>query len=272
MLKPIVHDWDECNLPELISKSSLIAFDLDNTLACSKKPMLAPMADALSELVNLIPVAIITGGCLSLVKSQVLDVLLKDTKLENLHIMPTNGTSYYRVDNSKAFQCVYEHIIDSEQAKYVVEVIQKYAKQMGIWKSHGDSMLWGEQIENRGSQITFSALGQLAPVEYKRAWDPTGRLKNMLAQNISKALPDFAVHAGGYTSIDIYKRGDDKAQALLTLAKYCDFSIEDMSFIGDRMYDGGNDYPTAFTGALAVRVSNPSDTLNLCLRVLDYLK
>ena len=94
----------------------------------------------------------------------------------------------------------------------------------------------------------------------------------MLAQNISKALPDFAVHAGGYTSIDIYKRGDDKAQALLTLAKYCDFSIENMSFIGDRMYDGGNDYPTAFTGALAVRVSNPSDTLNLCLRVLDCLK
>ncbi len=31
---------------------------------------------------------------------------------------------------------------------------------------------WGEQIEDRGSQITFSALGQQAPIEEKKKWDP----------------------------------------------------------------------------------------------------
>src|SRR3546814_527397 len=31
---------------------------------------------------------------------------------------------------------------------------------------------WGERIEDRGSQITFSALGQQAPLDAKERWDP----------------------------------------------------------------------------------------------------
>jgi phosphomannomutase len=33
-------------------------------------------------------------------------------------------------------------------------------------------MVWGELIEDRGSQITFSAIGQQAPLEEKKRWDP----------------------------------------------------------------------------------------------------
>jgi hypothetical protein len=32
---------------------------------------------------------------------------------------------------------------------------------------------WGEQIEDRGSQITFSALGQSAPIDAKNNGTPT---------------------------------------------------------------------------------------------------
>ncbi|MFP1694576.1 HAD-IIB family hydrolase [Gardnerella swidsinskii] len=272
MLKPIVHDWNEFNLDLSIAKSSLIAFDLDNTLACSKKPMLKSMAESLSKLIDIIPVAVITGGCLELVKKQILDMLTTGTNLKNIHIMPTSGTSYYRVNNDMSLQCVYEHSIDFKQAQCVIDAIQKCAKNMGVWKEPGDPMLWGEQIENRGSQITFSALGQLAPIEYKKTWDPSGCLKAQLAQSISQALPNFAVRAGGDTSIDIYRRGDNKAQALRMLSQYCDFNIEKITFIGDRMYPGGNDYPTAFTGALIIKVSNPSNTLELCNKVLNILE
>jgi hypothetical protein len=31
--------------------------------------------------------------------------------------------------------------------------------------------VWGEVVEDRGSQITFSALGQQAPLEEKNKWD-----------------------------------------------------------------------------------------------------
>lgn len=51
-------------------------------------------------------------------------------------------------------------------------------------------------------------------------------MKAQLAQSISQALPNFAVRAGGDTSIDIYRRGDDKAQALRMLSQYCDVNIE----------------------------------------------
>ncbi|EPI43656.1 HAD hydrolase family protein [Gardnerella vaginalis] len=270
MLKPIIHDWNECALDLRIAQSSLIGFDLDNTLACSRKPMLLPMAESLSNLMNELPVAIITGGCLSLVQSQILDMLLPGTQLNHLHIMPTNGTSYYRIDSHKMLHCVYEHRINAEQTRCVIAAIQQCAKHMGVWKESGDPMLWGNQIEHRGSQITFSALGQLAPIEYKKAWDPTGVLKAKLAQSIALALPEFAVRAGGDTSVDVYRRGDDKAQALRMLAQYGDFAIERITFIGDRMTPGGNDYPTAFTGALAVHVTSPTDTLKLCNNVLTH--
>lgn len=272
MLEPIVHNWDETSIDLRIAKSAFIGFDLDNTLACSKKPMLNPMAEGLSKLINAIPVAIITGGRLSLVQTQVINMLLEKTRLENLHIMPTNGTSYYRVNSNKTLQCVYEHSIDEKQEKNIIDAIRKCAISMNLWKEPGDSMLWGNQIENRGSQITFSALGQLAPIEYKKEWDPTGEIKAELAKNIAQILSNFEVRQGGDTSIDICRRGDDKAQALRTLAKYCDFDISDAAFIGDRMAPGGNDYSTAFTGALAVRVENPNNTLKLCEAVLKHLR
>ena len=272
MLEAIVHDCNEDFLAQRIAQSSLIAFDLDNTLACSRQPMLPDMASILSDLMCIKPIAIITGGCLGLVKSQVLDVLNPYVKLENCHIMPTNGTRYYRIDNDGKLYCVYAHNISPEDAKRITEVIRFHAHKLGLLKEKGDPDLWGEQIENRGSQITFSALGQQAPANRKKAWDPQGLLKNELTKAIAKDLPDFAVRSGGDTSVDVYCMGDDKAHALLALADSCSIDVMDTVFIGDRMCEGGNDYPTAFTGALAVEVRNPQDTFSLCKEVLKAIR
>lgn len=271
MVEAMVHDWRESNLAERIAQSSVIAFDLDNTLACSRKPMVPEIASVLSKLINIMPVAIITGGSLELVKSQVIDVLKNNTCRTHLHIMPTNGTSYYRIDSDGILRCVYEHKIDETRAKYVISVMRDCAKNMGLLKTPGDSNLWGEQIEYRGSQITFSALGQLAPLESKKAWDPTGKLQSELTAMVAEALPDFAVRAGGETSVDVVSRGDNKAEALNSLAQSFEVDICSITFIGDRMTPEGNDYPTCLTGALAVKVSNPSDTLELCKKVLAFL-
>ena len=143
---------------------------------------------------------------------------------------------------------------------------------MGLLKSNGDKDLWGSQIENRGTQITFSALGQLAPIECKKSWDPSGKLKEELAEQISKDLPDFSVRAGGETSVDVVCKGNNKAYALKSLCKICGICLDSVAFVGDRMYKGGNDYPTSLTGALAVCVKNPSNTFELCSRLLESLK
>lgn len=74
-----------------------------------------------------------------------------------------------------------------------------------------DERIWGERIEDRGSQITFSGLGQHAPLAAKAAWDPDFAKRKRLQAALGLALPGFAVRIGGSTSVDITRAGIDKA-------------------------------------------------------------
>ena len=67
--------WNDVNIDDLCAGARLIAFDLDNTLARSKKPMKDDMAECFSALTSLIDVAVITGGKYALLKSQVVERL-----------------------------------------------------------------------------------------------------------------------------------------------------------------------------------------------------
>lgn len=53
--------------------------------------------------------------------------------------------------------------------------------------------VYGEVLEDRESQITFSALGQLAPRELKEKFDPTTEKRKKLQEK----LPEFSVRIGG---------------------------------------------------------------------------
>jgi hypothetical protein len=55
----------------------------------------------------------------------------------------------------------------------------------------------GDIIEDRGSQITFSALAQAAPPEAKYAWDPDGSKKRKLRDYAAARLADLEVRGGG---------------------------------------------------------------------------
>ena len=79
----------------------------------------------------------------------------------------------------------------------------------GNWDC-GNSQVWGPRIENRGSQITFSALGQFAPVAAKQAWDRDNTKKQALVEAVKADLPHMRVRAGGYTSVDVSECGIDK--------------------------------------------------------------
>lgn len=81
------------------------------------------------------------------------------------------------------------------------------AQDLGLWAEE----TWGPALEDRGSQVTYSALGQAAPVDAKLAWDPDNSKKEALRAYAAERLPDLEVRSGGSTSIDITKRGIDKA-------------------------------------------------------------
>lgn len=266
MAVSVVRAWNELDMDAVCARAKVIAFDLDNTLARSKKPMSGDMAHRVSRLTSLIPLAIVTGGSFGLVRSQVLDVLDDGAQRSNMHIMPTSGTRCYRWDGGQ-WKCVYEHDLSERDRSEATRCLRRRAQELGMWVDKA----WGPRIEDRGSQITFSALGQLAPVELKEAWDPTNEKKNRLAQAVAADLPHLAVRSGGSTSIDISERGVDKAYAVRRLADILRIDIGQIVFVGDRMDPDGNDYPAAVAGTVPVRVSGPCDTLKVCDRFIARL-
>lgn len=262
-----IRSWADADYDGLVASMRVLGFDLDNTLACSKQPMHAAMADRITRLTRLIPVAIITGGRYELVVSQILDVLGKDADRANLHLMPTSGTRYYRW-NGADWACVYEHELSEEDKRRAIDSLRRHAEEQGVWNEPS----WGPRIEDRGSQITFSALGQLAPAEAKERWDPGDAKKMRLAAAVAADLPHLKVRPGGYTSIDVSAPGLDKAYAVRALADRLGVEPSRIVFVGDRMSPGGNDYPAAQAGAAALSVTGPDDTLRLCDELLDRLE
>ncbi|EIC07641.1 MAG: HAD family hydrolase [Microbacterium sp. 69-7] len=223
----------------------LIAFDLDDTLAPSKSAIDPRIGELLLELAARVEVAIISGGQLQQFQSQVVERLpAADAEtLDRFHLMPTCGTQYYRLEDG-GVRTVYAHALTDDEKSRALAAVEEEARRLGLWEAEP----WGDILEDRGSQITFSALGQTAPLEAKMAWDPTGEKKNALRDAVAARIPDLEVRSGGSTSVDITHRGIDKAYGMRKLAEVTDIPLDDMLFVGDRLDEHGNDYPVLAMG------------------------
>lgn len=264
----MIHRWDDVDYDRLAGMIDAIGFDLDTTLAKSKTPMTADMAAAFAELTHHIPCAVVSGGKYHLFTNQILAMIGDMADRDNLHLMPTSGTRYYAWDGSE-WRCQYAHDLSPEDRDAAIESLTRHAKEQGLWLP--DDRIWGDRLEDRGSQITFSALGQLAPVDAKEAWDPDRAKKNRLAAAVAADLPQLTVRSGGSTSVDVVAKGIDKAYAMCQLSSILDVPVSRIAFIGDRMDPDGNDYPAAVAGAYAIRVSCPDDTLEAIRRLIAAL-
>ncbi|HEY4226529.1 MAG TPA: HAD-IIB family hydrolase [Pseudolysinimonas sp.] len=240
----------------------LVAFDLDDTLAPSKSPIDPRMAQLLVHLLDRVEVCIISGGQFAQFTAQVIDGLpLNDLEaLGRLHLMPTCGTQYYRYvgDNPREafWHQQYAENLTAEEKHDALRAVESEAKRLGFW----EQTTWGDILEDRGSQITFSALGQHAPVDAKKAWDPTGAKKAALREAVQKLLPNLEVRSGGSTSIDITRMGIDKAYGMTKLAQLTGIPIDDMLFVGDRLDPEGNDYPVKALGVPTHSVAGWEET------------
>jgi len=235
----------------------LVAFDLDDTLAPSKSPIDARIGELLLELADRVEVAIISGGQLQQFQSQVVDRLPQADAgiLARFHLLPTCGTQYYRLA-ADGVETVYAHALDEDEKARALAAVEEEARRLDLWESE----TWGPILEDRGSQITFSALGQSAPVDAKTAWDPTGAKKNALRDAVASRIPDLEVRSGGSTSVDITRRGIDKAYGMRRLAEQTGIPLDDMLFVGDRLDEHGNDYPVLAMGVSCHAVDGWQDT------------
>jgi HAD superfamily hydrolase (TIGR01484 family) len=232
----------------------LVVFDLDGTLAESKSAIDEEMSALLYSLLLVARVAIISGGAWPQFEKQVLAHLPIDQRLQRLSILPTCGTQFYEYD--KEWNQLYAENFTPEEKKKIIDALSSVVTQLG----YTPPQLWGSQIEDRGSQITFSALGQEAPLEEKKKWDPDFAKRQQMKALLANIIPEFAVNLGGTTSVDITKPGIDKAYGIGKLREVLHVSIEEMLFAGDAIFPGGNDYPAKTAGVDCIKVRDPDET------------
>ncbi|MBU0695304.1 MAG: HAD-IIB family hydrolase [Bacteroidetes bacterium] len=243
----------------------LIIFDLDGTLAESKSAIDQEMGDLFSRLLEVAQVAIISGGAWPQFEKQVLDHLPANYLTKKLSILPTCGTKYYQYQNGWK-QLYAENFTETERKKIIANLKEAVEKSgLDIKKT------WGEQIEDRGSQITFSALGQQAPLKEKKDWDNDFAKRKKVKVLLDKSLKDFSITMGGATSIDITKPGIDKAYGIHKLQEVLGIKIDDMLFIGDALFEGGNDHPARKTGVTCIQVRDPEETKRVIETIIACL-
>jgi phosphomannomutase len=243
----------------------LIVFDLDGTLAESKSALDAEMSALLYDLLSIVKVAVISGDNWPQFEKQLLSNLPHDERLKNLSILPTCGTKFfhYAEDWKKLYS---EDFTDDEKEK-IVSSLKKALGEAGFKVEK----VWGEAIEDRGSQITYSALGQEAPIEEKKKWDTEFTKRKKIKAILDNFIPEFSVHLGGTTSIDVTKPGIDKGYGIRKLRDTLGISIREMIFIGDALFPGGNDYPAKEAGALSIQVRDTDETKRVIETIIACL-
>jgi HAD superfamily hydrolase (TIGR01484 family) len=240
----------------------IIAFDLDGTLAESKRPITEEMAKLVEELAKEKIVAIISGGTFKQFNTQFLPAFsqedLSSPFIKNLILLPTSGSQRYEYNFDRKEWSLTDIELFPENVKQKARKILKGMIDSGLYDIPQNPT--GEYIEDRLTQLSISALGQEAPIEQKKLWDPDQKKRQKMKAVLDKELPETSIIIGGTTTIDILPKGFDKATGLKRLLEKLEMVIGDMVFVGDAIFPGGNDYSAKEAGIESIKVSGPNET------------
>lgn len=244
----------------------LIAFDLDGTLAESKQALTEGMAAHLATLLTIAEVAIISGADWPQFEKQVASRLPAAARRDRLWLMPTSGTKLYRFEAGQ-WGRVYADLFEPREKEKIRAAFDRALADAGLTEER----TWGERLEDRGSQITFSGLGQQAPLAEKEAWDPDRAKRTALQAILRAELPEHSIRLGGTTSIDVTRQGVDKAYGLRRLSEKSAIPLSAFLFIGDAIYPGGNDYAAFEMGLDTIKVRDIEETATVITAIIACL-
>ena len=190
----------------------VLAFDVDQTLNIAKTPIPPEIAELLTKCLDHYEICPISGQKYDQFLFQIVDQLKDATpeQLEHLHLFVAQGTQYYRYNAAeKEWKQVYSYPLTDKQVAEITEAIETAAKELGYWEE--DKLAEGDEIiENRLSQVTFSALGQKAGTEAKYAWDPDCKKREAIVKRAKELAPAYDYEIGGTTSINAITPGMNK--------------------------------------------------------------
>jgi len=233
----------------------IIAFDMDDTLAPAKSPADSEMIKLLENLLLKYKVAIITGGKFDTINMQIISQLSAKTNLKNLFIFPTIWTRMYYFENNM-WNLKYSQDLEKKEVEIIENILNKAIVDLEL----KPETIWWEIVENRWSQVTYSALWQKAPLDAKRLWDPNKTIRQKIREYIKDDLSEYSIWIWWTTSIDITKKWLDKSYWIQKIIENIGIKKEEIFFIWDAIFPGWNDYPVKQYWVDTKQVENPEDT------------
>lgn len=233
----------------VMSKYKHLFFDMDQTIAPARQKMLADMYALLSSRTE--DIIVVSGSSVEQMPHQLGDLHSFRLGQNGNHAVAADGTELWYTPLEERHRTeILDHINE------VVEILE-----------HELTNEWNP-IEDRGAQITFSPIGNTAPVEIKKTYDPDRSKRLSLLDKIPFASEDLIVKIGGSTSLDYLHKDRHKGTNVQKLIDFMKWNKDECVYFGDGLYPGGND--EAVIGVIeTVFVEDHIDCFNKLKQLLD---
>jgi HAD superfamily hydrolase (TIGR01484 family) len=197
-------------------------FDMDQTLAPARQPILPEMYDYLASLSQ--DIIIVSG--------QEVDKIIWQSNGLPAFRLGQNGNHAVDLDGMEIWNIPLEDHHRTEILDHISEIVEIL--------EHELNHEWNP-VEDRGAQITFSPIGNTAPHSLKKAYDPDRKKRESLLEKIPFASQDLIVKIGGSTSLDYIHKDRHKGTNVQKIIDLMKWNKDECVYFGDGLYPGGND-------------------------------
>jgi len=239
----------------------VLVFDLHGTLSESRMPLSDKMASLLGNLLDRNIVPIVSGSTLKQFEKELVS-RLNGHDYHNLWLYPSEGTELYQWMDG--WGKTYGIELSPPDIDRIRVALNSVIKSVGIipMRSHGENFLV------RGGQVTYSVLGFGCPLDIKKRWDGDLSKRKVMRNKLLTIIPEYDVTIGGYTSLNINHKGMGKPYCIKDVCERLGCTMDDIIYVANEFYDGGDDVPVREMGVMCVEVTCPSDTERF---IEDYL-
>ena len=269
----MINDKSDLSGPD---SGHIVLFDMDGTLTPPRGDFHLDLMEPLHRLSRLSDIGILTGSGNKYIKQQLLP-LMNNPIRNKIHLLPCNGTIYYRPKRFTAgndfpkFDLIHKcDMVDEMGIELFNSLMKELISRQHSVIDYGKFPLTGHFIDYRDSMINWCPIGRNATqahrAEFKKFLKKNPNFRDVQISILKERgsiigfTDKLTFKLGGDTSFDIYPKGWDKSYALRH------FSDLTVWFVGDRCTGSGNDkeiYDILKKESRAFETTSPAHTAEI---------